>query len=458
MLDKINRLLSNPNLTPKNREGLMKMKAQYKFPGGPIGKAVVGGVKKGFQNALLDKIGQAKSAGVPQKDIDTVLRNNALKARDAGVRSALLKGGLSGINRAVQNEAGLITQAGPQNQAFTPGPGGLGAAGQAFAEVGAAERGYQETLSGIEKDKLAREREDIKAEQSKEKGLKEEINSIHRIIELAASAHNLVNTAVPALTVAQSVANSKFLKGVSLAAITQGGDAGAVRDLVQTYILPAVREEVKAGTISSESEIAYTKMVADITDITTVALKAQGPGPKTDFDFIVAARATANLESSAAAIKASMKRMIDNANSALKRALQPQVNPQLDTTPPGSFDYNFASSAAGSYLESIKGELKDTITSGVEAATEAISDAKETVTDATETVLGKNELIREVAGVETVFKKVSKFDLPDDVKAEKKKLEENTGALYLSDNGYLYFVDTEGINSWYKSKEKYGVE
>lgn len=368
MLNKITQLLANPNLTTYNRKALEKLMVQYKAPGGEIPDDYTGTPNLRPDAQIYQKVQQAKAAGVPQEDIDRVLRNNAMKARDASVRSALLRGGLSGLQQSSANQAGLITQAGLGNQAFTPGTSGLGAVGQGIVEAGAAEKNYQEKLSEIEKDKLDRESKELEKEQNKEKSLKEETNSIKRIIELAASAHNLVNTAVPALTVAQSVANSKFLKGVSIAAIAKGGDAGAVKELVHTFILPAVREEVNAGTITQESEAAYTKMVADITDITTVALKAQGPGPKTDFDFIVAARATANLESTAATIKSSMKRMIDNANNALKRALQPMIIPQLDESPPSTFEYSFANSAAGRYLDDIKNETNQVIDNTAESA------------------------------------------------------------------------------------------
>ena len=46
-----------------------------------------------------------------------------MKARNAQTRSALLGAGLEGLGRAQQNQAGLITQAGLGQQAFTPGSG-----------------------------------------------------------------------------------------------------------------------------------------------------------------------------------------------------------------------------------------------------------------------------------------------------------------------------------------------
>ena len=135
------------------------MKAQYHNTGNevlPVGKAFTQNLKTGFAESLDGKIREALGLGVPQKDIDMVLRNNAMKARNADVRGTLLGAGLRGAGKAQQNQSGLITQAGLDNQAFTPGDSGLGSVGEGLTQAGKADARYQKELTRIDEASLKR--------------------------------------------------------------------------------------------------------------------------------------------------------------------------------------------------------------------------------------------------------------------------------------------------------------
>lgn len=100
--------------------------------------------------ALDNKILEAIGAGVPASQLSRTLKNNALKSRDATIRGALLKAGLSAQDAAQANQAGLITQAGVNNRTFTPRQGALGNIGEGLAAAGDAEALYQQDLANIE--------------------------------------------------------------------------------------------------------------------------------------------------------------------------------------------------------------------------------------------------------------------------------------------------------------------
>lgn len=317
-------------------------------------------------DAVYKQIGGAiQGASVQDAGLGRDLRNRALRERNARARGALLQGGLAGQGIASANQAGLIGQAGLQNRSFTPRAGALEAIGRGYQGEADAEAGYQRRLGDISQSEFdraeaerirkedqaradAQRKEDQARADAKGEGKGDvdpdkktlipaaEIKSLRRITTLAASAYNLTPKAAPAIYVAQDAAADPTLRGATIAGIAAGGDAGAVKEFISIWILPAVRNAVEAGTITQENESAYTRMVADITDLTTVALNAQGSGPKTDFDFIVAARATANLESTPKTLQDSMKRMIDNAGNALRQGSQepPTVNLSSASIPP----------------------------------------------------------------------------------------------------------------------------
>ena len=76
---------------------------------------------------------------------------------------------------------------------------------------------------------------------------------------------------------------------------------------------------------------AYGVLERTVTQLTTGALEALGPGPKTDIDFIVAGRTVADLEGSPVKIKATLADGVAVANRKLKKIMQPQI--EFTTTP-----------------------------------------------------------------------------------------------------------------------------
>ena len=291
-----------------------KWEAEYKQIGGQIG----GAFKTGFAEALDTKVRDALNLGVPKQDIDRVLKNNAMRARNAQTRAALLGAGLEGLGRAQQNQAGLITQAGLDQQAFTPDSGAGAAVASGLRQAGAAEAGYQEELSQIERDKLERE------EAAQEKADKEaEAIKIFRQYSISAQkALSYVDPATKALNYlseAEGLANAAYAVSAATPIVNQG--TAALNQVREDAIHKYMRDWGSKSQNASSYE-AFKLLEASVTELTTTALKAQGPGPKTDFDFVVAARSTADLSATPVAIKKSLQRLIYNANEEITAAGQ----------------------------------------------------------------------------------------------------------------------------------------
>ena len=84
-------------------------------------------------------------------------RQAARRAAQAEKRGSLLAGGTAGSGLAAQNQAGLITQAGQRQGAFTPRAGALASVGKGLQGVQEAEAGYQQELGRIsEAERAAR--------------------------------------------------------------------------------------------------------------------------------------------------------------------------------------------------------------------------------------------------------------------------------------------------------------
>ena len=98
--------------------------------------------------------------------------------------------------------------------------------------------------------------------------------------------------ALVAYQAAQLKANTIFgaaylLPNVSVAGVEKRQDA---------YVSAFMRRQVTDKKITEDQLSAYENLKSVSTEMTTSALDALGPGPKTDFDFIVAERSIANLE------------------------------------------------------------------------------------------------------------------------------------------------------------------
>ena len=139
-----------------------------------------------------------------------------------------------------------------------------------------------------------------------------------KVSRIGQEAISYVDLAAPAIEVAQSVATGKLATTAIIAASAKGADVNTINLVKNQFVIPALKKAVEKDEITAENMEAYNLMVSSITALTTVALKAQGPGPKTDFDFQVAAKETANLEGGTPqTIKAQLGRLVENANTEL---------------------------------------------------------------------------------------------------------------------------------------------
>ena len=139
-----------------------------------------------------------------------------------------------------------------------------------------------------------------------------------KVSRIGQEAISYIDEATPALNVAQAVATGKLATTAIIAASAKGADVNTINLVKNQFVIPALKNAVRKGEITESSMEAYNLMVSSITALTTVALKAQGPGPKTDFDFQVAAKETANLEGgSPTTIRSQLQRLVNNANTEL---------------------------------------------------------------------------------------------------------------------------------------------
>ena len=195
MIDRINKLLANPGLSAGNKKALMDMQAQYRNLGGDstpsIGSQFGKSLETSAASAIDNKVRQALGLGVRKEDIDRVMKNNALKARDQKIRAALLSGGLSGANKAAANQAGLITQAGLDNRSFTPQSGALDPVGEGYEQAAQAEATAAKQIQGIDEAK-------IKEAEKKATDLDEKEATGKEAIRLASEAKFLVQPAAKA--------------------------------------------------------------------------------------------------------------------------------------------------------------------------------------------------------------------------------------------------------------------
>ena len=347
------RLKKRPSLDELNKPvGGDYTPGNMAHPGGPLGTDTVPAWLTPGENVVnaeasqifqpqidqMNKVGQDIQQGqMPAQNPNAIIDDTNTQMFNIGGKvKKIYKEGYTAPGQAYAIAKSMGYQEGGQVPVQQPSI--LQQAGDLAASPGGAALGKRLSLIGAGDLKGAAEVS--AADFAPKKGQVDEGQSLDKIIRLASSAYNLIPAATPALRVAQQAEVDPTLRGAALAGVTVGGDAGAIKEFIETYTKPAVRLAVQEGKIGPEAESAYIRLVADITDLTTVALQAQGSGPKTDFDFLVAARATANLQSTPATIQSSMKRMIDNANSARGSLGLPPVQVQLSTAPIPTADSN----------------------------------------------------------------------------------------------------------------------
>ena len=143
-----------------------------------------------------------------------------------------------------------------------------------------------------------------------------EKKAIQAIVEKAAKSYSLVDPASAALKfVRERLTISTADWATVYAGIAAGGDPSVLLETLTGQADLQLTAAAETNPEMAKSEIAYTELKAYLTEMTSKALEAQGGGVKTDFDFEVAERSVANLSSSDASIKNSMKRVLDSAKA-----------------------------------------------------------------------------------------------------------------------------------------------
>ena len=144
---------------------------------------------------------------------------------------------------------------------------------------------------------------------------KAEVKSFADISRGAQKAYNLVEPAKKAIlhyhtvyaTASRTAGVSSIIPGVNDEAIDK-----ALQREVSNQMLSWGKKEENAASYR-----AYTTLRAALRALAAASLDTLGPGPKTDFDFKVIAESIGQLEDTPAGIKATLQRVIDNANEEI---------------------------------------------------------------------------------------------------------------------------------------------
>ena len=308
---------------------------------------------------VVDKLGQAANVlktGSINPNAATLrllnnadARKNARKGAQARAAAARLNGGIQSLGAGFDNAVAQAASAGFQTNSlggfgsngYTPANfsskqapdtnfrSQLQAIGQGEQEAANADNDYYKRLDEIN----TRETDDIAEQEKEQKKLDAELKVIKEIRYKAKQAYDLVDTAIPALKVLKDSRKLKKViddivpssgsgilnKGLEVGAIF-GANTSALQFLLDQQADIALNDAVESGTVEQDAATAARNIVSLTTQITTQALKAQGPGVKTDFDFVVAERAVANLKDNPETIKSSFKLIIEDADRTLSQA------------------------------------------------------------------------------------------------------------------------------------------
>ena len=288
---------------------------------------------------------------------DYQARRNARIGANARADAGRLTGGLTALGSNIDNSLAQIGSAGLRtNSLGSYGPGGyqganfssrnapatnygkqLSAIGQGEQVAANAVKQYRDELTGINTQRAEADSAQAvidKAEQDKvdkeQKVVDAELKVIAGLRDKALQAYNLVDLAAPGLKIlAKAGKLSSIIKeytgglGKTIGNIVEGGSILTANPQTLEYLVGqhsdlALGKAVEDKKLTQSQASAARNVVSLATDITAAALKAQGSGVKTDFDFLVAERSVANLKDNPETIKSSFKRLVDDANVTLK--------------------------------------------------------------------------------------------------------------------------------------------
>lgn len=267
---------------------------------------------------LMGKVQEALGSGVPAGDITKSLRQNAMRARDATQRGALLRAAQAAGDITRANQASLIQTAGLKGTPYQPRTGAGAAIGQGLQEAGQAEAQYQQELSQIERDEQARQDELAKEKKKEAEKTEAESKTIKDLYNRSNQALQYLEKGWKGLLAFQAAslkANTIF----GAAYLIPNVDASGVEKRQEAYIDAFLRRQIATGKLSEEAASAFTQLRAVTTQLSASALDTLGPGPKTDFDFIVASRTMADLEQTPRVVADSLRRVRQDAQKWLMK-------------------------------------------------------------------------------------------------------------------------------------------
>ena len=290
-------------------------------------------------------------------------RQAALKAMQARQQGSLLAGGAEDSGIAAANQAGLITQAGGGlGRSFTPQAGSLAATGRGVQGAREAAAQYQDRLGSIasaESNQARADAQRLDDRQYKEQETERELAKLGFLLksgkitqaEYDAQRANLLGTGgkssdasdadlandfkrsarktVESLKLLPDAANYISAKNAIVrnafgelnkaeqAAYLAAVGAGRGQD---AEVLLGKKTEVKLYDLKQSDRAgsrAFATLQANIQAMTAGALDTLGPGPKTDFDFKVAAQSIADLDGEPWEIKATLENFLHNVNQEL---------------------------------------------------------------------------------------------------------------------------------------------
>ena len=306
------------------------MQAIERAWGGAVYKNIGGAIQSALTNSAYRGLPQANTQGA----LSSELRNRALQARNANVRGALLQGGLGGLGASNQGFSNLIRDKAPGASAFDSLGQGQAAAGQANAQfqgdlANIARQGYEDQVAS---DKLAFDRdqkqkdkfEGLAAPLRKElKALEEGNGALQETSDKAQQLANYVQAAGPAWEVFRTNSSVERLFGIDDFQNWITGAGGSNIDTQVAFLtqngLDAVQKSVGSNGITQQQANAVSNAVAALDDLATAALKAQGPGVKTNFDFMVARQTITNLQASAPQVVATIGEFVKRINNQISK-------------------------------------------------------------------------------------------------------------------------------------------
>lgn len=173
----------------------------------------------------------------------------------------------------------------------------------------------REQATKADYDRLAKEQKALKAQEE----------ALRDSTMLAVQAYDLVPMAARAMYAFFAIEES-WNAWARTRSLIPYADAASVADGKEAGVKDDYRNWSDKTKENSKSASARSQLISSVTNLTTDALDALGPGPKTDFDFIVAGRTVADLTDSPTQIRDTLQLMVDKGNEWL-------LKEGLDTVP-----------------------------------------------------------------------------------------------------------------------------